>query len=295
MSTISLFMLCSLVWGSTWFAITLQQGAVDSLWSVCYRFFLAAVVLSVFCCFRGGFPRFTLAQHIRMFIQGVCLCGISYWLVYESELHISSGLTAILCTSILYFNIIIARLWLLNPIKTKIIIGALIGSLGVALVVLPEISPAVMATGTSKGIILALGGSLFMSFGCVACERNERDGLPMLPVVSLNMLYGSAIVAVIALNLGIMPTFEFTRQYIGSLLYLVMFGSIAALTSYVALIRRIGADRAAFVEIVYPVIALGLSTILEGFQWSIMALFGILLIAAGNWVAMKPEKVLSQS
>ena len=250
-----LFSLCSLIWGSTWFAITFQLG-VNSLWSVFYRFLLATILLAIYCCLKNGFPRFSLAQHLRLFVQGACLCGISYWLVYESERHISSGLTAVMSTSVLYFNVIIRRLWLAKPVEAKVVAGGILGSVGVLLVMMPELDLQSAFDGSGRGMLEALLASLVLSFGCVACERNEEDSLPMLPSITLNMLYGSITVAVIALGQGILPEFSFTSEYICSLLYLAVFGSVGALSSYIVLIRKIGADRAAFIDVVFPVIAL---------------------------------------
>lgn len=289
MNTVLLFLLCSLIWGSTWFAITFQLG-VNSLWSVFYRFILAGVMLAVYCCLRTGFPRFSVSQHIRLFIQGACLCGISYWLVYESERHISSGLTAVLSTSVLYFNMMIRCLWLAKPVETKVVAGGVLGSLGVLLVILPELDIQSVVDAAGWGMLIAVLGSLILSFGCVACERNEEDNLPILPTITLNMFYGSATVALIALVQGVMPEFSLSSTYIGSLVYLAVFGSVGALSSYVVLIRRIGADRAAFIDVIYPVIALCLSSLVEGYQWSLMALLGVTFIGVGNTVALKPSK-----
>ena len=289
MNTVLLFLLCSLIWGSTWFAITFQLG-VNSLWSVFYRFILAGVMLGVYCCLRTGFPRFSVSQHIRLFIQGACLCGISYWLVYESERHITSGLTAVLSTSVLYFNVMIRRLWLAKPAEAKVVAGGILGSVGVLLLMLPELDDQSIIDTAGKGMLEAILASLLLSFGCVACERNEEDNLPMLPTITLNMLYGSATVALIALAQGVVPEFSFSTEYIGSLIYLAVFGSVGALSSYVVLIRRIGSDRAAFIDVVYPVIALYLSSLVEGYQWSLMALLGVTFIAVGNTVVLKPSK-----
>ncbi|AMO54460.1 DMT family transporter [Endozoicomonas montiporae] len=290
MNPVLLFSLCSLIWGSTWFAITFQLG-VSSLWSVFYRFLLASVLLASYCCLRTGFPRFSMAQHLRLFFQGACLCGISYWLVYESERYISSGLTAVLSTSVLYFNVIIRRLWLAKPVEAKVVTGGVLGSFGVLLVMLPELTVQSVFDASGKGIVQALIASLVLSIGCVACERNEEDNLPMLPSITLNMLYGSLTVALIALAQGIKPEFSVSSEYICSLIYLAVFGSVGALSSYIVLIRKIGADRAAFIDVVFPVVALCLSSLVEGYEWSLTALSGVAFIAVGNTIALKPKKV----
>ena len=294
MNTVVLFTLCSLIWGSTWFAITFQLG-INSLWSIFYRFLLATLMLGTYCYLRYGFPRFTFRQHVRLLFQGACLCAVSYWMIYESERYITSGLTAVLSTSVLYFNVIIRRVWLLKPVQAKVVAGGIIGSVGIVLVMLPEISFTDVAGASVEGVLLTLGGSLVLAFGCVACERNEDDKLPILPTVSFNMFYGCVVLLVLAVAMKVKPEFNVSSQFIVSLVYLAIFGSIGALTSYIALIRRIGADKAAFVDIVYPVVALSLSSIMEDYQWNLMALAGVIFIASGNAIALKPAKVLSQA
>ena len=291
MSTILQFLLCCLVWGSTWYAITFQLG-VHSLWSVFYRFMLASVIMAFYCAFKGHWLRFTWRQHIRLFLQGSCLCGLSFYLLYESERFISSGLTAIVTTSVLYFNVLISRIWLSKPIQARVVLGGLLGSMGVCLIMLPELNLSSFQDTAVNGVLFALAGALATSLGCVCCEDNEREGLPMLPVVTLNMVYGGLSVASIALVSGIPPHFEVSIEYIGSLVYLTIFGSIVALTSYISLIRKLGADRAAFVEVVYPIFALCLSSLLEGYAWSTVSLLGGAVIAAGNIIALKPDMLV---
>ena len=139
LSNVLLFLFCSFVWGSTWFAITLQLGVVDSMWSICYRFTLGCVLLACFCLFRDISLRFSFRQHLRLFFQGVCLCGLSYWLVYESEKYISSGLSAIVCTAILYFNVVIGYFWLGNPVRRSVLSGGILGSIGIAMIFCREL------------------------------------------------------------------------------------------------------------------------------------------------------------
>lgn len=291
MGNILLFLTSSFVWGSTWFAITFQLGEVDAMWSVSYRFLLAGSLMWLFCQLSSGFPQLSFKQHWRLFIQGLCLCGLSYWFVYESEKFINSGLAALLATTILYFNVLIGRIWLGNPVKRSVLVGGLLGSIGIFMVFIPEVEEIGLNSDTLKGMGFGLAGSFLLSIGCVACEQNERENLPMLPVATCAMIYGGIIMAALALISGIPMTIDLSVQYLLSLAYLVVFGSILAMTSYMALIRRIGADKAAYVDIVYPVIALIISTLFEGHEWTSAVFFGVVFILFGNIVAMRTSGV----
>ena len=280
-----LFMLCSFVWGSTWFAITMQLGEVDPLWSIAYRFLLAASLVALVCHLKKQFVRYTFRQHLRLIMQGACLCGFSYWLVYLSELYITSALSALTCTSVLYLNVIIGRVWLGNPVRMSVLIGGILGTLGILMIFMPDVG--VDDDGsTLKGLTLAFSSCILFSIGSVACEHNEREGLGLLPVVTYNMFYGGLMVCLIAVLKGTPPAWVWSTEYIGSLLYLVCFGSVGAMVSYVALIRRIGADRTAYVDFVYPIVALCVSIFFEGYQWTLLTVFGIAMVMIGNLFAL---------
>ncbi len=284
MNNILLFVLCSLVWGSTWYVITLQLGCVDPVWSVSYRFFLAALFLGICCKLKGLPMKLSWQNHGRLLFQGTCLCGLPYWLVYESEQFISSALTAIITTSILYFNVIIRRVWLGNPVRPMVVAGGLMGSLGIFFIFWPEVRA--LDHASLKGSVMALVASLIMSVGCVSSENNQKAGVGLWQATTWNMFYGAAFLLVVALIMGVTAGLELNCRYLLSLCYLSVFGSVIALSSYLALISRLGADKAAYVDIVYPVVALGVSTLLEGFQWSYMSGLGVMIILAGNLVAM---------
>ncbi|WP_051786125.1 DMT family transporter [Endozoicomonas numazuensis] len=285
-SNATLFCICSLVWGSTWYAISWQLGSVDVMWSVAYRFLLGAFLLWIFCLLRGGFPSYTRQQHFRFFFQGTFLCGLSYWLVYESEHFISSGLSALICTGILYSNVVIARFWLGHTVKRSVLIGAICGSVGVFMVFLPQLTLIDSDPQELKGLALALGAVLTFSLGSVSCEINEKDGLSVVPVTVFAMFYGGVEMGLVAMLRGIPPTFDFSPGYLFSLVYLVIFGSVVALTSYLALIQRMGSDRTAYVDIIYPIIALLISTIMEGYEWTMVSVLGVVVILFGNLLAM---------
>jgi drug/metabolite transporter (DMT)-like permease len=84
--------------------------------------------------------------------------------------------------------------------------------------------------------------------------------------------------------------FDPSPRYVGALLYLAVPGSVVAFTAYLLLVGRIGPDRAAYCTVLFPVVALTVSTVFEGYQWSSMALAGLLLVIAGNLLAFMPAR-----
>ena len=115
MQNVAFYIITVLIWGTTWLAIKFQLGIVDPMVSVAYRFFLAAVLLLGFCKSAGKPLRFTFGIHATIALQGVCLFSINYWLFYLSELYLTSGLVAVIFSTLVIMNIINEALFLKKP------------------------------------------------------------------------------------------------------------------------------------------------------------------------------------
>ena len=106
-----LYVVTVLVWGTTWIAIEFQSGDVAPEVSVFYRYLFAAVLLFSWCHIRGLRLRFELRAHIRFVLLGVLLFSVNYIITYHAQLYITSALTAIVFSTMLWMNIINARLF----------------------------------------------------------------------------------------------------------------------------------------------------------------------------------------
>ena len=103
------------------------------------------------------------------------------------------------------------------------------------------------------------------------------------------MLYGAIATLGMAIGLGKPLAFDFSWPYVSSLAYLVVFGSVAAFGAYLALLHRAGPEKAAFASLVFPIVALTISTVFENYQWSVEAVLGVALILGGNRWHLKPS------
>jgi drug/metabolite transporter (DMT)-like permease len=81
-------------------------------------------------------------------------------------------------------------------------------------------------------------------------------------------------------------TFDPAFAYVGSLIYLAVFGSVIAFACYFALLARIGPERSAYATVLFPIVALTISTLFEDYQWRATALVGVALILAGNLLVL---------
>lgn len=282
-----LFVLATMIWGSTWFAIRFQLGSVAPEVSVAYRFFLAAALLLGFCVVSRVRLRYSRREHLRMAAQGAFMfCG-NYVLIYHSERFLPSGLVAVVFSIIVFFNIVGMRIFFGTPIRLKMVAGAVCGVGGVALLFWPELARFEGGAKEATGLILATASTFLASIGNLIAAHNHKLGLPIRASTGFSMLYGALMVALWTAVSGVPWTFLATPAYLLSLAYLAVFGSVMAFVSYLTLQGDIGADRAAYVGVVTPVVALLLSTMLEGYRWTAPAVAGAALCLGGNLLVLK--------
>ncbi len=275
-----------LIWGSTWLGIKFQLGQVDPLVSVVYRFCLATALLFAWCRLRGLPMRFALRDHLFIALQGASLFGVNYWLVYLAEVHLTSGIVAVVFSTIVFWNILNGRIFLKTPIRANVVCGSGLGILGIGLVFWPELSGFSLDDAGFKGFVLSVAATLMASLGNILSARNQRHGLPVVQTNAYGMAYGTltllATAAVAGKPFGIDPS----PAYMISLIYLAFFGSVVAFGCYLTLVGRIGADRAAYATLLFPIIALIISTLFEGYHWASPAVAGVAIILTGNAIAL---------
>jgi drug/metabolite transporter (DMT)-like permease len=283
-----------LIWGSTWLGIKFQLGVVDPALSVSYRFALAALILFIWCFARRLPLKFSRGEHLFIAMQGVFLFAMNYLLFYLAELQITSGLAAVVFSTIVVMNLINGRLFLGTPIEIKVLIGGALGMLGLVLLFWPDMAATDFSGPVFVGMLLSFAATYLASLGNILSVRNQRHKLPIVQTNAFGMAYGSACMALIVLVSGTSITIEMTAPYLVSLVYLALFGSVIAFGCYLSLVGRIGAGRAAYATLLFPVVALGLSTFWEGYNWTSHGVSGMILILSGNYLAMAGKKIVME-
>jgi len=274
------------IWGSTWLAIKYQLGVVSPLMSVTYRFGLSAILLLLYCRLAGLNLRYSAREHRWFGLQGVLLFGFNYWFVYIAEEDLSSGLTAVIFSTIVLFNILNGALFLKSPIRKQVLAGALVGVVGIGLIFKDDILHFSFQNKAAVALLLAMLGASFSSLGNITSARNQKQRLPVMQTNAFGMLYGAIAMFIIAIFRGDAIIIDTSLPYVSSLLYLAVFGSIIGFGSYLKLVGSIGADRAGYIALIFPIIALALATLFEGYVWTMPAVLGIALILAGNFLVV---------
>jgi len=286
----SLYLASVLIWGSTWYAIKFQLGVVAPEVSLVYRFALAAVILLVFCALTRRSLKYSLQQHGFIALQGLFLFSSNYLVFYWATGLLTSGIVALMFSTVILMNIINGAIFLRAAVSLRVILGACFGIAGIASVFWAELGEIDNNADTWQGLWMCLLATWFASIGNIISARNQKNGIPVIQTNAWGMGYGALVMAIYAVFSGASFNYDPGFGYGISLIYLALFGSILAFGSYLTLVGRIGADKAAYAAVLFPVIALGISTIFENYQWSLRAVFGFALVLLGNYIVLTKSK-----
>ncbi len=285
MPSLHLYIATILIWGSTWYAIKLQLGVVAPIVSVTWRFALAAALLMGWCLWRRIPLRFSRREHLGMAALGLFLFSGNYAVFYYATEYVTTGLVAVVFSTIVIMNIVNGALILGNRVSTSTVAGAVLGIGGIALVFLPDIGSL-----DPLGLALCLLGTALASFGNMVSAFNQRHGIAVIPANAWGMTYGTAFLLLATLASGTPFGFDTSIRYTASLLYLSIFGSVLAFGGYLTLLGRVGPERAAYVTVLFPVVALAISTVLEDYRWHAVSAAGVALVLFGNWLITRPDR-----
>ncbi len=287
MSNTALYSLTVLIWGSTWLAIEYQLGVVEPEVSIVYRYIAASVILYFYCKIKGLSLSFKVKYHYLFVALGLLLFCLNYIFAYRAQEHITSAMAAIAFSTMLWINIILARVVFGIRTTPRVLFGAFLGIAGIVVLFAPQIEVASLSDGVFYGSLLALAGAFSASCGNMVSQAAQKRALPVVEANTWGMFYGAVLTAIVAVASGHEFTFDATFTYISSLAYLALFGSVVAFGAYLTLLGRIGAHKAGYATVMFPVVALALSLAFEGLELDVTIVTGTSLVLLGNLLVLK--------
>jgi drug/metabolite transporter (DMT)-like permease len=280
------FLLITLIWSSTWIVIKDQigdageAGAVPAPWSVAYRFAFASAAMFVMARISGASLRIGGHGHLLALAIGIPQFVINFNLVYAAERHVTSGIVAVVFALLVLPNAALARVFFGHRISRAFLIGSGVAMAGVGLLFAAELRG---AAGDSTEVLVGIGFTLLAvlaaSVGNMMQLVKAVQRLPVAALLAWAMLYGTLGNALIAFVSFGAPVVEARPGYWAGLIYLGLMASALAFFFYYRIIRAIGPAKAAYTSVLVPLIAMALSTLLEGYRWTALS-------AAGGGLAM---------
>lgn len=282
--------ICALIWGTTWFAITLQLGPVDPIASIVWRFGLAAVVLFVGCAVMRQSLRLTRAQHVAAIGQGAFVFATSYGFVYAAEANVASAVVAVIFAALAFVNLVLFRVLAGQKAAPGAWLGAVLGVVGVAVLSLGQLSGAGAGAAPSLGVAFALIAVMASALGNWFAWRGQQAGAPVIPATAWAMAYGTAMLALYGVATGVEWRIEPSAAYVLSLLYLSILGSVVAFALYFTIARHRGYAQASYISALTPPIAMVVSVLFEDARFGWTAFVGLALVLAGQALLIRAPK-----
>lgn len=282
-----LYALTVFAWSMSWYAIALQVGTVSNEVNMVWRFSIATLLMFGWVVATGRRLHFPPADHLRFAGLGVLLFSSNFIFFYYGALFLVSGLLSVVFSLASVINMLLAALITRQRPSPRILTGGMLGFTGIALMFWPEIARQEVSGPALLGLALCVCGTLCFCFGNLISASAQKKGLPLVSMNAWGMLYGTAWAALLALFLGRDFIIEPTAAYLGSLVFLAVISTVLAFAAYLTLLGRIGAARAGYATVIFPVFALVVSTFLEGYEWTGFALAGLVFVAAGNVIVIR--------
>ncbi|MCH2189503.1 MAG: DMT family transporter [Gammaproteobacteria bacterium] len=293
MKNVILYLSTVLIWGSTWLAIEFQLGHATVYVSVFYRFAIAATLMWLACLALRVPMRLTIKDQAFVGLMALFNFSLNYVLIYQSQEYLTSAMTCIVFSTMLLMNIINTRLFFGDHIDSKVYTGAFFGLIGLVVLFWDDLSwgaEAGLQTNSWLGLGFGLAAALIASLGNMVSVRNSRAGVSVFAANAWGMLYGTLALGLIILVNGTGFAFSFEPSYVGSLIYLATLGTVVAFATYYMLLNNIGPEKASYTIVLFPVVAVALSTIFEDFSWTSYTFVGFILVLVGNAIILAPKR-----
>lgn len=285
------FILVTLIWGSTWLVIRDQLGVVPPSWSVTYRFIVAGAAMFGWAIATRTPLRIGRSGHAMAVAIGLAQFVLNFNFVYRAEHHVTSGLVAVTFALLVVPNAILGRIVLGAQVSRPFLAGSAVAMIGVGLLFRHEMGVVgADPAGVARGIAFTLVAILFASSANVMQATRRAKAAPIVALLAWAMLWGALADAIWAMATVGPPAIEWRPAYLAGIAWLGLAGSALAFPLYFNVIRAIGPARAAYSSVLVPVIAMALSTVFEGYVWSVEAGIGAALVLVGLVIALAARR-----
>jgi len=272
-----------LVWGSTYFFIRMAIQGIPPLLMGAMRFFTAGALVLIYCIIKGE-KIFIRKSMITSAIVGILLLGGGNGAVIWVEQTLPSAMVAILVSAApIWFVLLDKQNWAVNFRSKSTITGLIVGFVGVILLFGEQLGG--MLGGGIGGtklilMVLLILGSISWSGGSIYAKHHPSEGSAAVNVAWQMIIAGILFLPASALNHEF-KNLNFSQIHVQSwlaLLYLIVFGSIAAFSAYVWLLQVRPATQVSTYAYVNPVIAVVLGVVFAGEHISLTQIGGLLII-----------------
>src|SRR5882762_5273028 len=278
------------VWSSTWLAIKIGLRDLPPISFVAIRFLIAIIVLIAVSVGRTRLLPLRRGEYVVLAITGILMFAVNYTLLFWAELHVSSGLAAVLQATIPIFGMFFAH-WMLpdEPLRLQKLGGAIIALGGVAVIcgrLLGFNGP--LAFWGGVGVVI---GAASAAFANVLVKARSLQLAPAM-LAAWQMIFGIAPLLVLGFAVDGNPArFHWTPTSVFCLLYLAVIGSALTFLLLYWLLPRLTVAQLQSISLITPPGAVMLGWLLGGETFPLSSLLGTALVLVGVWMIFRKARV----
>ena len=268
------------IWGSTWLFIKLGLEDLPPITFAGIRFVISCAILVVLIRARNIALPSKSRDWLLLLLTGVMSFTLNYGLVFWGEQYISSGLAALLQSTLPAFGLVFAHLHLPGERMTWAkSVGVILGVFGVAVVFSNQL--AIAGGKALAGCIALVLSALFAAYSNVLVKAHGKNLEPAI-LAAGQMFFGLIPLMLVGLLLEGNPlAFRWTPMAVVSMLYLAVVGSVIAFLLYYWLVHNMDVTKSMLIALVTPVVAVVLGMVVLGEELTWRTILGGLMIMAG--------------
>ncbi|MGF6207412.1 putative membrane protein PagO [Pseudomonas frederiksbergensis] len=285
-----LFLIVCLSWGTTWLGIKIAIESVPPLTAAGLRFLIAFPLFLSFALLRREpllFPRQSLWFFVFVTLS---YFSLPYYLLNYGEMHVSSGLTALLFSCMPVFILIFSAVFLRENIYPSQVVGIAIGFGSLFMII------------RSQGLhldhaeffgVLAILAAAVMHALCYVITKKQGAAISVITYNTLPIGLAGLMLFVAGLSVEAPVFDDITTRSWGALLYLGLVASVGGFIVYFLLLKRLSPIILSFVFIIFPVFAVvigawyegqSISRELMGYSAVLLAGFAITKLPVEKWL-----------
>lgn len=285
--TCTLFLIVCLSWGTTWLGIKIAVESVPPLTAAGLRFLIAFPLFLSFAVLRKEpllFPR-----QSRWFFLFVTLSYFSlpYYLLNYGELHVSSGLTALLFSCMPVFILVFSSLFLREKILPTQMLGIAIGFASLYMIIRSQ--GLHLDQAEWLGVLAILCAAILHAL-CYVMTKQHGSAISVITYNTLPIGIAGLMLLIVGLNLETPVFKDISARSWGALLYLGLVASVGGFIVYFILLKRLSPVLLSFVFIIFPVFALLIGAWYEGTPISRDLMLYSAILLAGFAITKLPLK-----
>src|SRR5881392_1793977 len=283
-----------IVWSSTWLAIKIGLRDLPPVSFVAIRFLIAIIVLLAVSIGRTRLLPLRRNDYVVLAITGVLMFAVNYTLLFWAELHVSSGLAAVLQATIPIFGMFFAHSMLPDePLRLHRLTGAII-ALGGVTVICGRLLGFNGPLAFWGGVAVVVGAASAAYANVLVKARSIQLAPAML--AAWQMIFGITPLLILGLAIDGNPArFHWTAMALFCLLYLAVIGSALTFLLLYWLLPRLTVAQLQSISLITPPGAVMLGWLLGDETFPLSSLLGAALVLVGVWMIFRKASLRPHS